>query len=118
MRETSCDAYEHDIANIMIVGDDCQNLWLDYAYCVKGPARTATSSAAAQTATATAPAPTQAGIATNCLKYYTVVSGDSCSKIETQYGDTFAGLYKWNPAIGSNCENLWVGYAVCVAVSP
>lgn len=61
--------------------------------------------------------PTQSGIASNCDEYYTVVSGDLCSKIETQFDITFAQLYQWNPAIGSNCESLWMGYAVCVAVS-
>lgn len=61
--------------------------------------------------------PTQSGTASNCVEYYLVSSGDSCAKLERLYGISFAQLYKWNPAIGSNCESLWVGYAVCVAVS-
>ncbi|KAK3169509.1 hypothetical protein OEA41_008893 [Lepraria neglecta] len=69
------------------------------------------------TATAAAPGPTQSGIASDCDQYYTIASGDSCAKIESQYNDTFAELYSWNPAIGNNCQNLWVGYAVCVGVS-
>jgi LysM repeat protein len=59
--------------------------------------------------TATSPgltSPAQSGIASNCDEYYTVVSGDLCSKIETQFDITFAQLYQWNPAIGSNCESL------------
>jgi LysM repeat protein len=80
-----------------------------YAYCVKGPASTTSSGGAT--------APTQSGEAANCNHYYTVQSGDSCSAIETQFGITFQQLYQWNPAIGSNCESLWVGYAVCVGVS-
>ncbi|CDM37952.1 hypothetical protein DTO013E5_10197 [Penicillium roqueforti] len=90
------------------VGSTCTNLWLGEAYCVKGPA---------STTSATASAPTQTGIASNCNQYYTVVSNDSCAKIETAYGITFAELYKWNPAIGSDCEYLGVGYSVCVGVS-
>lgn len=98
--------------DFFIVGSDCENLWLGYAYCVQGPVSTATSGG-----TAAPPAPTQSGIASDCDKYYTVASGDSCSKIETQYNVTLAELYTWNPSIGSTCTNLWVGYAVCVGVS-
>ncbi|GKZ21588.1 hypothetical protein AbraCBS73388_007489 [Aspergillus brasiliensis] len=91
------------------IGSGCTNLWLGYAYCVKGPQ---------STATATGPGgPVQTGIASNCDAYYTVASGDSCPAIESRYDLTFAQLYQWNPAIGSDCTNLWVGYAVCVGVS-
>lgn len=64
------------------------------------------------TATTTSVGPTQTGIAANCDKYYNVVTGDSCAAIEDEYGIPFAQLYEWNPAIGSNCEPLDVGYAV------
>ena len=86
-------------------------MWLGYAYCVKGPAPATTTSAAA------APAPTQSGIASNCNEYYVIAGGDSCAKIETQFNDTFAQLYQWNPAIGDDCQSLWPGYAICVGVS-
>jgi len=75
---------------------------------VKGPAA-ATSSGLS--------APVQTGIALNCDEYYVVVSGDSCAQIESTYGITFAQLYEWNPAIGSDCQSLYVGYSVCVGVS-
>ncbi|OJJ66409.1 hypothetical protein ASPBRDRAFT_666024 [Aspergillus brasiliensis CBS 101740] len=91
------------------IGSGCTNLWLGYAYCVKSTQ---------STATATGPdGPVQTGIASNCDAYYTVASGDSCAAIESRYDLTFAQLYQWNPAIGSDCTNLWVGYAVCVGVS-
>ncbi|PYI36128.1 hypothetical protein BP00DRAFT_474788 [Aspergillus indologenus CBS 114.80] len=90
------------------IGPTCTNLWLGYAYCVKGPATTAT---------ATSVGPTQTGIAVNCDRYHTVVNGDSCAAIESEYSITFAQLYGWNPAIGSDCETLQIGYAVCVGVS-
>ncbi|RLL93315.1 hypothetical protein CFD26_102048 [Aspergillus turcosus] len=91
------------------IGSTCTNLWLDEAYCVKGPATTTT--------TTTSAVPTQTGITSNCDEYYTVVAGDSCANIESLYSITFAELYEWNPAIGSDCQSLWVGYAVCVGVS-
>lgn len=94
---------------MVLVGPTCTNLWLGYAYCVKGPATTTT--------TTTSVGPTQTGIAANCDKYHTVVDGDSCAAIEGEYGITFAQLYEWNPAIGSDCEILDIGYAVCVGVS-
>ena len=97
--------------NCLAVGSNCTNLWLNYAYCVQGPA-----SSGSATAMAAAPAPTQSGIASNCDQYYTVASGDSCAKIGSLYNDTFAELYSWNPAIGGDCQNLWVGYTICVGV--
>ncbi|CAG7962411.1 unnamed protein product [Penicillium salamii] len=90
------------------IGKTCTNLWLGYAYCVEGPTATANSSAGA---------PTQTGIASSCNEYYTVVSGDSCAAVESAFGITFAQLYEWNPVIGSDCQYLDVGYAICVGVS-
>jgi hypothetical protein len=95
---------------MVIVGPTCTNLWLGYAYCVKGPATTKTTSM-------TSVGPTQTGTAANCDKYHMVVDGDSCSAIESEYDITFAQLYTWNPAIGSDCNALVIGYAVCVGVS-
>jgi len=99
---------------ITLVGSDCENLWLGYAYCVSGPTPTSSSATAVQTSAA----PTRTGTASGCSGYYTVNSGDSCQKIEDQFGVTFANLYKWNTNIGSNCEALWVGYSICVAGGP
>lgn len=54
------------------------------------------------------------------LELFSLIStfaGDSCGAIESQYSITFQQFYTWNPAVGSNCENLWVGEAYCVGVS-
>lgn len=101
----------------MTVGSNCENLWLGYAYCVEGPASVTIPGSPTNTATGGPTAPTQSGIISDCDEYYNVASGDSCSKIETQFNDTFAELYQWNPSIGDMCENLLAGYAVCVGVS-
>ncbi|OGE52702.1 hypothetical protein PENARI_c009G09663 [Penicillium arizonense] len=90
------------------IGKTCTNLWLGYAYCIKGPTATASSSAGA---------PTQTGIASNCNEYYTVVSGDWCAAVEGAFEITFAQLYEWNPVIGSDCQYLDIGYAISVGVS-
>ncbi|KAI7205540.1 hypothetical protein KC316_g171 [Hortaea werneckii] len=93
------------------IGDKCENLWLGYAYCVDGPVASGKPSSAAD---ASAPAPTRSGTASNCKRFHEVVSGDSCAKIGEEYDVSFAQLYDWNPTIGSNCQNLWIGYAICV----
>lgn len=61
-------------------------------------------------------APTQTGVVSNCNRYYTVQSGDSCQGIVNKYAGEFSlpDFYTWNPAVGSGCSSLWVGYAVCV----
>lgn len=87
-----------------------------------GSAATSTvgSTAASNTASSTSStgAPTQTGIASNCARYYTVQSGDSCQGIVDKYAGAFtlSDFYAWNPAVGSGCSSLWVGYAVCVGL--
>ncbi|KAI0907579.1 hypothetical protein F4823DRAFT_602322 [Ustulina deusta] len=93
------------------IGSNCENLWLSYAYCVSAPSNSTTGSGSGPLA------PAQSGAAANCNKYYTVQSGDGCDKIERQFNITFQQLYQWNPAIGWNCTNLWLDYAICVDVS-
>ncbi|OZJ03226.1 hypothetical protein BZG36_03445 [Bifiguratus adelaidae] len=59
----------------------------------------------------------QIASAASCSKAYTVVSGDYCDKIGTQFGITFAQLRNWNPSINSACTNLSIGQVLCVAES-
>ncbi|KAK8074533.1 hypothetical protein PG997_009196 [Apiospora hydei] len=92
------------------IGSNCENLWLGYAYCVSAPTSSSTGGGGPA-------APTQSGAAPNFNKYYTMQSGDGCEKIESQFGITLPQLYQWNPAIGPDCTNLWLGYAICVGVS-
>jgi hypothetical protein len=77
------------------VGSNCGSLWLDETYCVA--------------------APSQPGISTACTQYYVTKSGDGCDTIESAFGITFAQFYEWNPAVGSNCESLWLDETYCVA---
>lgn len=85
----------------LIVGSDCENLWLGYAYCVQGPVGTATSGGTAPSA------PTQSGIASDCHEYYTVASGDSCQKLEAQYDVTLTKLYAWNSSVRWTDDLRW-----------
>ncbi|RDW92669.1 hypothetical protein BP5796_02063 [Coleophoma crateriformis] len=101
------------------IGSDCTNLWLGEAYCVgvSGSATTSATASAISTSSVTPPGPTQTGITSSCTEYYLTGSGDTCSSIETAYSITFAEFYAWNPAIGSDCTNLWLDEAYCVSIS-
>lgn len=102
------------------VGNTCGGLWLDYYVCV-GVTGTPTSkptTTAAPSPTSNAPGPVQDGIASDCKRYHEIVSGDQCQAIVNKYGTfTLQDFYKWNPAVGSNCQSLWLGYYVCIGVS-
>ncbi|KAJ6586053.1 hypothetical protein B0H19DRAFT_926346, partial [Mycena capillaripes] len=50
-----------------------------------------------------------------CAQTYTVVSGDTCSAIESKTGVSDAQLHALNPAINSGCTNLQVGQTLCVS---
>lgn len=53
-----------------------------------------------------------------CTQYYTVQAGDTCYKIDTTFGITFAQFQEWNPnAINADCTNLNIGQVVCVSTS-
>lgn len=42
---------------------------------------------------------------------------DTCASIENIYDITWAEFYAWNPALGSDCTNLWLEEAYCVSIS-
>ncbi|KAJ7642036.1 hypothetical protein FB45DRAFT_826290 [Roridomyces roridus] len=46
---------------------------------------------------------------------YTVVSGDTCTSIESKNGISDATLHSLNPSINSACSNLQVGQQLCVS---
>lgn len=64
-----------------------------------------------------APVPNDATInATDkCYDWYQTIKGDSCESIGKTYHITFKALLEWNPAIGADCENLWIDASYCVA---
>ncbi|ETS76495.1 hypothetical protein PFICI_11882 [Pestalotiopsis fici W106-1] len=86
------------------VDSACDNIWPDYAYCVDGPALSATSTAAATSTTTTStgvvtPTPTQAGMVSGCTEFYEAQTGDGCYDIATSYGITLDEFIEWNPAL-------------------
>ncbi|EWY97095.1 hypothetical protein FOYG_05577 [Fusarium oxysporum NRRL 32931] len=94
------------------IGSKCTALWVDYNVCVgvvgQKPTPTQPSNGV------TTPSPIQSGITKNCKKFHQVKSTTTCASIQNYYKITMANLFKWNPAIGSTCKSLWMGYWVCV----
>ncbi|KAL8942164.1 MAG: hypothetical protein Q9216_001811 [Gyalolechia sp. 2 TL-2023] len=88
-----------------------------YYVCV-GIAGTPTAPPTTTSAGATPrPSPTQSGLVSSCKTFYKVKDGDECGKIVNSYGTfSLADFYTWNPAIGTNCNSLIVGYYVCVGI--
>ncbi|KAK3935764.1 hypothetical protein QBC46DRAFT_42828 [Diplogelasinospora grovesii] len=66
------------------------------------------------------PTATQTGIASNCQRWYEVQPGDSCQDIVNQYASfvTMDTLLQWNPALGSDCSQLWANYWLCIYAPP
>ncbi|KAK3315448.1 hypothetical protein B0H66DRAFT_536321 [Apodospora peruviana] len=111
------------------VGTDCRSLLVDFYYCVGVPGtptvtRGPTTSPKTTTTTATVsictnrsapPEPTQPGTVCPCKRWHVVQSGDTCAKLEAQYGVSEANFLKWNTQVGGKaCGSLWAGYSVCV----
>ncbi|RPA93364.1 hypothetical protein L873DRAFT_1816021 [Choiromyces venosus 120613-1] len=98
-------------------GSDCSGLWSGYYACV-GTGATGdpnTPVGPAVPATPAKPSPTQSGIPSSCKKWHLVASGDTCASIASSQGISLANFYSWNPAVGSTCASLWLGYWVCVS---
>lgn len=86
-----------------------------------GPSSTSAPTQTSATSTTTTsgggpPAPTQSGVIESCKQWHVVVSGDGCWPIANQYGISLDDFYAWNPAVGTDCLNLWLNYAVCVGI--
>ncbi|KAF7378494.1 hypothetical protein MSAN_00276800 [Mycena sanguinolenta] len=87
----------------------CTNLGLGEAYCVRAIGQIS------------AAVPTNAVAGTDnedCAKYDTVISGDSCSAIETRNGISDSLFRALNPEINAACTNIQLGSAYCVAAVP
>ncbi|KAJ7771243.1 hypothetical protein B0H14DRAFT_2402205, partial [Mycena olivaceomarginata] len=48
-----------------------------------------------------------------CAQTYTVVSGDTCSHIESTHGISDAQLHTLNPSINSGCTSMFPFYLLC-----
>ncbi|KAL1871327.1 hypothetical protein VTK73DRAFT_2081 [Phialemonium thermophilum] len=60
----------------------------------------------------------QLGMASNCYKFYTTKTGDSCANIASTYKVALADFYACNTGVGSNCETLLADAYYCVGTFP
>ncbi|KAI0123660.1 muramidase [Xylariales sp. AK1849] len=77
---------------------------------------TTTSSSTGTATGITTPTPTQTGMVSNCGNFYLVQSGDGCWAIANANGISLDDFYAWNPAVGTDCADLWPTYYVCVGL--
>ncbi|KAL7908548.1 hypothetical protein GGI35DRAFT_493637 [Trichoderma velutinum] len=97
------------------VNKDCTNIEAGYYYCIslrRHKSSINTSTKATLTKSITTPTPIQTGMATGCNKFYFVQPGDSCAAVAAEYNVPLATFYSWNPAVGSSCAALNVGYYI------
>lgn len=107
------------------VGSSCTGLWAHVQVCVgvvggSGPTPTSTSTTLTTLTRpgngVPTPTPIQAGMVTNCDRFYMVGTGDSCWDIAAGAGISLAQFYAWNPAVGADCAGLWLGHYVCTSL--
>jgi LysM repeat protein len=58
--------------------------------------------------------PIRDGASPNCTDYADVYDGRTCQDILDTYVLTIKQFYAYNPAVGSDCSNLWAEYQYCV----
>jgi LysM repeat protein len=107
------------------VGSTCNGIWANAYVCVSiightpNPTTTTTTTTVPPpTTTAPSPSPTQSGLVKTCTSFYKAQAGDTCQTIAQQkypYINSLTLFTRWNPAVGSNCNNLLPGYYYCVA---
>ncbi|TFK66093.1 hypothetical protein BDN72DRAFT_889204 [Pluteus cervinus] len=105
-----------------IINAGCNNLdkSVGYEVCVGQPGKAyATPSAsfpAPTYVTTPAPVPTNPAEGTNprCGRYYNVVLGEYCNLIVIKFGISLEDFIFLNPAINSNCTNLFADESYCV----
>ncbi|EMD65234.1 hypothetical protein GGP41_003868 [Bipolaris sorokiniana] len=98
------------------MGKDCTGLNLGTMYCLStlkigifAPSENDVSPSPTSTKApfgSGTPTPIQNGIAAGCTKFYKVISGDGCWAISNANSIALTDFYAWNPAVGSDCQNL------------
>ncbi|KAL7902726.1 carbohydrate-binding module family 50 protein [Trichoderma sp. SZMC 28014] len=124
------DIYEISFANFYSmnpsVGPDCSGLTVGTNYCVstypngEDPNEDWDGDDSIPSISPTGiitPTPTQSGMVSNCNRFYDVHSNDGCSAIARSQHVDLSSLYKWNPAIKTDCSGLQASVYVCVGIA-
>jgi len=59
--------------------------------------------------------PLREGYDTSCTSFADVPKSFTCTDVLEVFGLSIAQFYKMNPAVGSDCSNLWTEQAYCIA---
>jgi LysM repeat protein len=98
------------------INPSCTNLLSGFYYYVFSTGDwNATAIDNGTSTTVAPPAPTPPGTTGACFAWHVIVSRDTCSGLEQQFGVTLAQLQAWNPQLSSTCTNLLLEEAYCVA---
>lgn len=93
-------------------GETCTGLWANAYACVSIVGHTPTTPGnGVQT-----PTPIQSGMTTSCKTFHFVTSGQTCQTITAMYDITQDDFVEWNPAVKSDCTEMWANAYVCVGV--
>ncbi|SPJ79174.1 uncharacterized protein FTOL_07565 [Fusarium torulosum] len=98
------------------INSGCTNLGLGNSVCV-GVIGGVTPDPTTTKPTSGVPTPTpiQPGMTEKCTKWHPVKSTTTCQGILSYNKITLAQFYKWNPAVKSDCSNLWPDTWACIA---
>lgn len=96
------------------VGNNCESLLVGYNVCV-GVTGWKPTPTTGNNGIAT-PSPIQTGMISSCNKFHPIAAKTTCDSLKSYYNLDMADFFKWNPAVGTACTKLWVGYNVCVGV--
>ena len=137
LEEPGCSGLEPDYYICVGVGEDDEE---EDPVTLTSTATTSTTSATTPTTEGPGtpvetPWPVREGMAENCVRFYLQQPGDLCYYMADSAGislrlvvpfrclDTYIAdinssqFYDWNPAVGSDCLNLWPDYFYCIGVS-
>lgn len=98
------------------IRSDCTGMKLGVNVCVGvigGIPPTSTLSAKSGVST---PLPTQAGMVTNCKKFYYAETGVTCCQIISFNKIGLANFTKWNPGVGADCRSMLSKTYTCVGI--
>ncbi|GAW17906.1 hypothetical protein ANO14919_073750 [Xylariales sp. No.14919] len=62
--------------------------------------------------------PIREGATEDCVEYEAIIAPMTCETFLNRHQITIAQFYKWNPAVGADCGNLWLDYRYCVTTDP
>lgn len=98
------------------VGADCSNLWANTNACVGVIGGGGTPTTTAPGNGVSTPASIQTGMVKNCNKFHPVTDKTTCKALLEYNNISMADFFKWNPAVGADCGNLWANTHACVGV--